>query len=333
MSKLPSLGAIATAFEFHVMRAPRRTLAVSIVVSIALFALAFIFGAPSGFPQGALIEIPEDASFGEAADLLEEQGIISSSFLLKAAARILGEDRDIHAGRYLFEHPQGMLRVLSRLTNGEHGLPSVRVTFPEGTSVREMGVMLSETLAGFDAKEFERQATGLEGYLFPDTYDFYKDASVEEVIERMQENFTTRTKELRAEADKRGLNFEELVTMASIIEKEANTETDRHIVSGILWSRIEEDVALQVDATFGYIRGISGYVPNGDDPEIESPYNTYLNRGLPPGPITNPGLDAIDAALNPTATDYFYYLTGRDGKMYYAKSFEEHKRNREQYLD
>ena len=121
--------------------------------------------------------------------------------------------------------------------------------------------------------------------------------------------------------------------MASLIEKEADTAEDRRIVSGILWNRIDADMPLQVDAVFGYILDRSGYAPTGSDLEIDSPYNTYENRGLPPGPIANPGLDALTAALHPAATEYFYYLTGRDGLMYYAETFEEHKRNRELYLD
>jgi UPF0755 protein len=321
------------AAAFHVARQPRKYGIVALVLVGLFLLIAFVSVPPSGFPKGALIIVPEDASFGEVAELLESKGIVSSALALRVMARLTGSDTSINAGRYLFEEPQCMTRVLSRLARGEHGIPSVRITFPEGASMQEMGSLLAATLAGFDERAWDEQTKGLEGYLFPDTYDFYKDATVEEVVARMQENFANRTKELQAEAAEKGIDFDEIVIMASLIEKEANTEEDRHIVSGILWSRIEEDVALQVDATFGYIRGIPGYEPTGDDPEIESPYNTYLNRGLPPGPITNPGLDALDAALHPTETDYFYYLTGKDGKMYYAKSFEEHKRNREQYLD
>lgn len=333
MNVLPLLGAIRSALEFHVMRTPLRTGTLMLIVLGILIPVCLFFVPPPFFPKDTLVSIPEDAPFSVVARTLEEERVVSSAFLLRVVARLSHADRFVHAGRYLFETPESMLGVLSRLVNGEHGIPSVRVTFPEGTSVREMGVILAGALVEFNQDRWMSISRTQEGYLFPDTYDFYKDTSEEDIAKRMRENFTARTKWLQEEALQAGIDFSDIVTMASLIEKEADTEEDRHLVSGILWSRIEEGVALQVDATFGYIRGISRYVPNGDDPELESPYNTYLNRELPPGPITNPGLDALDAALHPTETDYFYYLTGNDGKMYYAKSFEEHKRNREKYLD
>jgi UPF0755 protein len=116
--------------------------------------------------------------------------------------------------------------------------------------------------------------------------------------------------------------------MASIIEREARKSETRRIISDILWRRIELGMPLQVDAVFGYILGKSGYAPNFEDLKIISPYNTYLNRGLPPGPIANPGLDSILAAVEPKPNDWLYYLTGSDGKMYYAKTFEKHVANR-----
>lgn len=333
MPRLPSIGAILCALRFYAGRAPRRFAAYVAIALVLIAALWILFVPAPGFARGALVTIPEDASFGQAAMELESARVISSSFAFRVIARLSGADREIHAGRYLFERPESLVSVLARLADGEHGLPSVRVTFPEGTSTKEMGTILAGALAGFDQAAWEEETRLLEGTLFPDTYDFYKDASIAEVAARMQENFSKRTKAFAEEAAAAGKDFDELLIMASIIEKEANTEEDRHIVSGILWSRIEEGVALQVDAVFPYIRGNPDHIPNGDDPELDSPYNTYLNRGLPPGPITNPGLDALDAALHPTETDYFYYLTGKDGKMYYAESFEAHKRNREQYLD
>lgn len=333
MSPLSLIGAMKDALGFYAGRAPfRLTAYVLVVCGVLIFVTIFLLP-PAGFPKGALVEIPENASFGETAILLKEQNIITSSFFLRALARVSGADRKIDAGRYLFEEPENLISILIRLAKGEHGLPSTRVTFPEGISVRQMGSILKNSLAGFDENAWLAKAGPFEGYLFPDTYNFYKDAPIDEVIARMQDNFEERTEELKAETEALGVSWSGIVIMASLIEKEANTEEDRHIVSGILWSRIEEGVALQVDAVFPYIRENPDHIPNGDDPDIESPYNTYLNRGLPPGPIANPGLEALDSALHPTATDYFYYLTGNDGNMYYAESFEGHKRNRELYLD
>jgi UPF0755 protein len=333
MMFLSYLRAMWNALLLHAGRTPIRLTGFTLTILVLLGIASFLYFPPASFPRGALIEVPEDASFGEIAVLLEEKNVVSSSFVLRVFARLSGNDREVDAGTYLFETPQTVFAILARLSQGDHGLPLVRVTFPEGMSTREMGIVLSKTLAGFNETEWAGATKDLEGYLFPDTYNFFKDAPVEELIVRMQENFEERTKKLQEEAVTRAIRFEDMVTMASLIEKEANTEESRHIVSGILWSRIEAGVALQVDAVFPYIRGNPDHIPNGDDPELESPYNTYLNRGLPPGPITNPGLDALDAALHPTETDYFYYLTGTDGVMYYAEDFEGHKRNVELHLD
>lgn len=333
MIRTPSFRAMKDVLHMHVGRAPLRIRAGALIALLGISFVIYFLLPPTNFPKGILVEIPKNASFGEVADLLEAQNVVTSSFLLRVGARITGSDKEIDAGKYLFEEGVTLPTVLGRLSRGDHGLPVVRVTFPEGTSVREMGSILKNSLAGFDEHAWVATTESMEGYLFPDTYTFYKDGDMQEIITRMRENFDTRTKELQEEAKSLGMSFSDVVTMASLIEKEANTEVDRHIVSGILWSRIEEGVALQVDAVFPYIRENPDHIPNGDDPEVESPYNTYLNRGLPPGPITNPGLDALDSALHPKDTEYFYYLTGRDGKMYYAESFEGHKRNREQYLD
>ena len=244
--------------------------------------------------------------------------------------RLTGADRSVHAGTYYFARPLTMFTIARRIEAGERGVESIRVTLTEGMTAREMGETLEEALPDFAADTFTELAKPFEGYLFPDTYFIDPGTTPEVVVELLQSTFEEKTDELRAAA---GSSFDDAVILASLIEKEADTAEDRRIVSGILWNRLEIGMPLQVDAVFGYILGRSGYAPNGDDLEIDSPYNTYTNPGLPPGPIANPGLDAIAAAINPAETEYFYYLTGRDGLMYYAETFDAHKENRELYLD
>ncbi len=315
----------------HLIRKQRFYAVLAVLVFIIL--PAWILVVPgANFPRNALIEVQEEASVAETAAILENQSIIGHALVFRALARLTGADTEVKAGRYLFTAPEGVAVVLYRLVHGISGIDAIKVTVPEGMTVRQMSTVLEEALPGFDTQEFVEEAEPLEGYLFPDTYSFFADATPHEVIERMQGNFDERTENLRAEAEERGLDWNEIVIMASLVEKEANTPEDRRLVAGVLWNRNKEGMALQVDAVFGYIKGVDTYHPSGADLEIDSLYNTYLYPGFPPGPIGNPGLDAIEAALIPTSSENFYYLTGTDGRTYYSETFEEHKKNKERYL-
>ena len=147
----------------------------------------------------------------------------------------------------------------------------------------------------------------------------------------MEDNFEAKINSLSAFATTTR-SKEDIIIMASILENETRTPEDRRIVSGILWKRLKLGMPLQVDASFVYVNGKNTYELTANDLKIDSPYNTYKYQGLPPGPIGNPGLDSILAALNPTTTKYLYFLSSLDGKMYYAQTFEQHKKNRELYL-
>jgi len=208
---------------------------------------------------------------------------------------------------------------LSRFTKGEFGFKPVKVTVAEGLTVKKIAELLGD-FENFDKKEFLEKTGKLEGYLFPDTYLFLPFAETEQIIGTMTDNFKK----------KAGDVGKDIVIMASLIEKEVPDSDDRKIVSGILWKRLKLGMALQVDAVFPYITGKQKVLL--DDLKIDSPYNTYLHKGLPPGPIANPGLDAIIAARNPQETSYLYYLSGNDGKTHFAKTFSEHLRNKEKYL-
>lgn len=331
------LGFAFAALKAHLMTRPRAHAVFWIVlVVIILFSL---FAPPLGFPSGTQIEIPKDQSFGQTAASLAENHVIISAKWLKILARVTGADNDIQAGTYAFATPEGTAVILYRLANGITEVPMARVTFPEGSTVKDMGETLATTIPGFDEKTFVAQATPDEGYLFPDTYDFPYDVTPDEVIARLHTRFDNVWVKIEADAVAAPTNTtvekesqERIVTMASLLEKETKPGQDRRIVSGILWHRIAIGMALQVDAVFGYIRGVDTYAPTAKDLELDSPYNTYKNRDLPPGPIGNPGEDALRAALMPLPSDYLYYLTGADGKEYYAQTFDEHKANKEKYL-
>ncbi|HMB66069.1 MAG TPA: endolytic transglycosylase MltG, partial [Patescibacteria group bacterium] len=176
---------------------------------------------------------------------------------------------------------------------------------------------------------------GLEGYLFPDTYEVYKDASAKEAVVKMLNNFDKKlTEKMKKDIQERGRTVHEIITMASLAEKEAQTEEEMKIVAGIFWDRINQEKPLQSCATLAYALGKDKVQYSGLDTNIDSPYNTYKHKGLPPTPISNPGLQAIKAAIYPKETDYQYFLSpvGSD-KTLFSKTYREHQRKKAKYVD
>jgi len=295
-----------------------------LIAAIVFFVLAgfsgyFFLSAPKDFPSGETIVIEKGTGLAEISGKLKKEGFIKNKYAFALYARSLGKSKKIKYGKYLFNEPVSVFSLISRLAKGEFGFKPIKVTITEGLTIKE----ISELFGGFenfDKKEFLEKTEKLEGYLFPDTYLFLPFAETEQIIGTMTDNFKK----------KAGDVGKDIVIMASLIEKEVPDSDDRKIVSGILWKRLELGMALQVDAVFPYITGKQKVLL--EDLKIDSPYNTYLNKGLPPGPISNPGLDAIDAARNPKESPYLYYLSGKDSKTHFAKTFSEHLRNKEKYL-
>lgn len=212
------------------------------------------------------------------------------------------------------------------------GLREVAVTIPEGLSVGQIGEILEGTKI-FSKEEFIKVAQKEEGYLFPDTYRFYKDAKPEDVVGRMKENFNKKiTPDVLEEIRKSKRTLREIIIMASMLEEEVRSVEDRRVVAGILWKRFDQGIGLNVDASLTYVLGRASHELTVDDLKYNSPYNTYRYRGLPPTPISNPGLDMILAALRPAISPYFYYLTDKENVMHYAKTLEEHALNKRKYL-
>ncbi|RJQ30177.1 endolytic transglycosylase MltG [Candidatus Parcubacteria bacterium] len=279
----------------------------------------FLLKRPDSFPASSVVTIEKGLNLSSIAGKLEGSGIIHSELGFKILAKVLNKSRKIRSGEYLFEKPLSVLAVLTRLTKGDFGFGAVKIVVPEGFSNKNISELFAD-FKNFDKEEFLAIAKDSEGYLFPDTYLFLPSANADQVIKTMRDNFSKKTGEVE----------QNVVIMASLIEKEVPETEDRKVVSGILWKRLEIGMPLQVDAVFPYITGRKDVTL--DDYKIESIYNTYLNKGLPPGPISNPGLDAIEAAQNPKQSPYLYYLSGKDGKTRFARTYEEHLRNKEKYL-
>jgi UPF0755 protein len=298
-----------------------------LVVALTFVCLpyALFFAPPLEYPAGTVTHIESGHTVGQIATELHDAHIIQSPFIFKALVYVSGGT--IQAGSYSLPR-QNVVTLVYRMENGLSGLHPLRVTIPEGASISEMAGILINSLGDFNGSEFIEQAKGKEGFLFPDTYFFLPGTPASVVIAAMSSQYESQVAPLRSEIAASGKTEKEIITMASILQKEARKPETMKIISGILWKRIKLGMPLQVDAVFGYIFNRPTYNPSLDDLKIDSPYNTYTNRGLPPGPIGNPGIDAILAALRPTETPYLYYLTGSDGVMYYAKTFEQHVANK-----
>ncbi len=327
------ISTITSACAPYLSRIPRKRVGIVVGILLLVGGYYIAFAPPADFSPGSIVRISRGTSAPEIATELADAHIISHPSVLRALLRLSGESGNVQTGVYQFVAPQNAFVVAYRLVTGAYGLPPVRLTFVEGTTVHEAAVRVASALPGISADEFLAAAAGKEGYLFPDTYFFQPSADAESIVAAMRANFDTKIAPLIPAIGASGHSLADIVTMASIVEKEARTSADRRMVAGILWNRVRLGMPLQVDAVFGYIFDRPTYSPSPSDLAVKSPYNTYLHAGLPPGPIDNPGLDSLEAAAQPTKTSYLYYLTGHDGLMHYATTYAGHQANLRKYLN
>ncbi len=275
------------------------------------------------------------ASIGE---MLEERGVIGSRQKFWMIAKLGGAERQFKAGTYHMYVNMPIREALDVLVGGEVSL--VKFTIPEGFSVREIAARLDKE-GIVSGKEFMEKAKKFgpyrymkasrlamfraEGFLFPDTYSVEPGTSAEAILQMMVRNFDDKlTDEMLQKAEKADLSIYELVTLASLVEKEARFDEDRPIIAQVFLKRLELNMPLQSDTTIQYLLDAPKEDVTYADTEIESPYNTYQHYGLPPGPIANPGLASIEAVLNPADTDYLYFVADRAGHNHYSKNYDEH---------
>jgi UPF0755 protein len=306
---------------------------VTVICLVAILFL-FTFRAPAAFPDPAVVVISDGMSLTNVARTLKKNNIIRSSFLFTNSVIFLNYERKIKGGEYYFEKPLNVIQIAKRVSQGDYNIDQLKTTIPEGSSISDISLILKKQYPLFDSVHFVTLAQGKEGYLFPDTYYFGANASPERIIDALTMTFNKKIQQpevAKAIADS-GKSLSDIITMASILEGEARQTNTRQIVAGILWERLNRGIPLQVDAAFKYVNGKTTDELTLSDLKIDSPYNTYLYRGLPPTPISNPGLDSIMAAATPIKTDYLYFLTDREGVMHYAKTLEEHAENKNQYL-
>ncbi len=305
----------------------------ALILAVLIGAYRLTLAPPADFPLESVVSIARGASASEIAEELGDRSIVAHPSLLRFALRISGTGDRVQAGTYLFSAPENLLVVAYRLAAGAYGHPPVRLTLPEGETARDLSERVNAAFPDIRASVFLAEARPYEGYLFPDTYFFLPSASADDIVASMRKNFDAKTAPLTDAIALSGRSLSDIVVLASLIEREARTSAAKRMVAGILLNRLALGMPLQVDAVFGYIYGRDTYSPSLEDLKVDSPYNTYTHKGLPPGPIANPGLESIEAALYPTKTDYLYYLTGKDGVMRYATTYAGHQANRRKYLD
>ncbi len=269
------------------------------------------------------------------AERLKKEGFIRSPLAFFILARFTDLADKLQAGQFLLSDSMDMESIANTLT---HGTIDVKVTIPEGWRNTEIAIKLTQELF-IPENEFLKVAR--EGYMFPDTYFFPKDASASTLVKIMLDNFNLKTakfQEKKNSEDK--LKFDDLVIIASLVEREAQFAQDRPMVASVILNRLNIGMKLDIDATIqyalGYQQGEKKWWKKEltlEDLDIKSVYNTYKNNGLPPTPISNPGLSAMEAVINATKTDYIYYISDKSGKIHLAKTIQEHNMNISKYLN
>ena len=303
----------------------------------AVIAACVFVAACAGEPHGAPVRviIPRGANFGQAADSLSHTGVIGSAKLFKLYGRVIGGDRNIKPGTYLLKHGTPWNSIIDAL-NGGHGLVNT-VTIPEGWTIAQITPALAKTLkvpaesvtaAVRDTTLLARLDVPnptLEGYLFPDTYAFPLGTTARQAVREMVYSFERRWKpswDSAALAMK--INRNDLVTMASIVEKEARLPEERPVIAAVYYNRLRKGMLLQADPTVQYALGHHVGRVLYKDLAIKSPYNTYVNKGLPPGPIASPGVASLAAAASPANVQYLYFVASSDGHHEFRMTLEQH---------
>jgi len=277
--------------------------------------------------ENKLFSVEKGQNLLKIAENLEKEGLIKNKLLFDFYVITRGTSRKLQAGDYLFSPSESGAEIAQKIISGD--IAKEEITIIEGWTLKDIGFYF-ENKGMFQAEELYDEMPELEGYLFPDTYLVRRGASLEEIVEKMKANFQEKTEGLEITP--------EVVTMASLIEKEVKTKEEKEIVSGIFWKRIKEGRTLDSCATIAYILGGGNWTFEEMRKEIargkgiDSPYNTYKYSGLPPGPICNPGLESIEAAVYPKDSEYWYYFSTPEGETIFSKTLEEHNIAQAKYL-
>lgn len=255
-----------------------------------------------------IIHVSNNQPLTDTIKILNDKGVIKFPKLFTLVAKV--SNINLRTGDYLFEKNSSLVEVLLQLKTNNHKIKPIKITIREGLSNQDIAELLDQKLNNFDKNIFLELSKDLDGKLFPDSYFFFPLTTEDEIVKELKNNFNNRIIPLVDKIKETGKNLNDILVMASILEGEANGDKDNRVISGILWKRLTLNMPLQVDV----------------DKE------TYKNKGLPQEPLNNPGLSSIKAAIDPVDSNYLYYLHDKEGNVYYAKDYEEHKKNISLYL-
>ncbi len=323
-------------------------LATLVALLVSIGAAKYLLTQPVGNEPTTFV-IAKGETVKQVADKLLADGLIKNYTLFRYYLWLTGKENKLIAARHQIPANTNLVGLVNLLTSKSKA-DEITIRFIEGWTIADMADYLVKEGVIDLPEEFVQRAKveyfqdqydflpktaeqeSLEGYLFPDTYRVFVDATVDDIIVKMLDNFGKKTAKLRGKVNEQGKNFRDVVILASILEKEVKGEEDMKIAADIFWRRLKVGMLLQADSTLNYFTGGDNPSLTAKELEIDSPYNSYKYKGLPPTPISNPGLRALTAAVYPTPNDYWYFLTDRQGKAYFAKTLAEHNANKRKYL-
>lgn len=292
----------------------------------------------AGSVDAVTITVKPGMSTQEIGEVLRKNGLIKNVALFRLVARIEGMENSLQAAEYSFSPNMSVRRIVGMLARGE--VAYRQFTVPEGFTIDQIAVLLGEKNLADPAKfkaaaktmipfEYMQPASAVsypvEGFAFPDTYRVARGVTEEQLLKMMLYQFNDRfTPQMRERAGQLGLSMREVITLASLVEREAKVESERPIIAAVFLNRLRLEMPLQSCATIQYILGYPKPELSIEDTFLPSPYNTYQNMGLPPGPIANPGIASIQAVLNPAVTDYLYFVADKNGNHQFSTTYDQH---------
>ncbi|MDR1244840.1 MAG: endolytic transglycosylase MltG [Endomicrobium sp.] len=304
---------------------------IGVVISVffIIFMVLFCLGFMPKAGEKALFVVRKGENFSTVASRLEKQNLILSKKLFLFFVKLTNSQNKLKTGIYELSGRDGIFKILKQLKNNSRNF--IKITIPEGNNIKQTADIIADKVK-IDKEKFIEIANdrNLEGYLMPGTYFVSLGVSEEELIDMMYNEFNKKiTPVMHERAKELNVPFKDIITMASIIEKEVVKPEERSIIAAVFYNRLKRKMMLQSCATVLYAMGVTKEHLSLEDTKFKSPYNTYLHFGLPPGPISNPGIESIKAALYPSDSGVLYFVSARDGSHFFAKTFSEHVKNKQ----